>query len=266
MNIIRQIAPLLLCAALALPAGAAGTFPDVPEDHWASEAVEAMAEQGLFAGTEEGRFSPDQAMTRGMLTQVLYRSAGSPAVPEGDAPFQDWPEMSGQYYAGAVRWASQNQIYPDWVASGERLNPNQEVSRGEFAVMLYRYSIQVEQTAAGFLPADLVEQLLTETHYADMGVEALGPNDPSASPEAARIYQIREAMLGWAVPNGILTGTSSTTLSPNKAVTRAQAAMMLFRCSQVFGSRTEDVQPAPAQPNAAPANPEEPAVPEEAVS
>lgn len=38
-----------------------------------------------------------------------------------------------------------------------------------------------------------------------------------------------EAM-AWAVENGIITGTDSTSLSPQGGATRAQCAAMLMRC------------------------------------
>ena len=38
-----------------------------------------------------------------------------------------------------------------------------------------------------------------------------------------------ESQLQWAVEQGYLTGTSATTLSPNKTLTRGMAAVILYR-------------------------------------
>lgn len=42
-------------------------------------------------------------------------------------------------------------------------------------------------------------------------------------------YEAREAMLGWAWPQGIITGTSGTTIDPMGTITRAEVATMLAR-------------------------------------
>ena len=63
---------LVLCIGMAIPAGAS-QFQDVPDDHWASDAVDYVVEKGLFNGTSATTFSPDSGMTRAMLTVVLYR-------------------------------------------------------------------------------------------------------------------------------------------------------------------------------------------------
>ena len=68
---------LVLCIGMAIPAGAS-QFQDVPDGHWASDAVDYVVEKGLFNGTSATTFSPDSGMTRAMLTVVLYRYAGSP--------------------------------------------------------------------------------------------------------------------------------------------------------------------------------------------
>ena len=69
---------LVFCAGLMVPASAAGrTFNDVPATHWAHDAVDYVVDLGLFNGTGATTFSPDATMTRAMLTEVLYRYAGS---------------------------------------------------------------------------------------------------------------------------------------------------------------------------------------------
>ncbi len=55
------------------PAPAAGTFPDVPRDHWAAEAIRRVAGAGLLEGRSDGRFGLGEGVTREELAVVLDR-------------------------------------------------------------------------------------------------------------------------------------------------------------------------------------------------
>ena len=49
-------------------------FPDVPENHWAYEAVAAMAKSGLVKGYPDGEFKGDRTMTRYEFAQIVYNA------------------------------------------------------------------------------------------------------------------------------------------------------------------------------------------------
>ena len=49
-------------------------FPDVPENHWAYEAVAAMAKSGLVKGYPDGEFKGDRNMTRYEFAQIVYNA------------------------------------------------------------------------------------------------------------------------------------------------------------------------------------------------
>ena len=77
-------AALALCLALTLFSGtalAAGQHPftDVPQGHWAGDAVQYVYENNLMGGTDSTTFSPNNTTTRGMIVTVLYRLTGEPA-------------------------------------------------------------------------------------------------------------------------------------------------------------------------------------------
>ena len=50
-------------------------FPDVPENHWASEAVETLHANDVVEGYEDGEFKGDKTMTRYEYAQMLYKAA-----------------------------------------------------------------------------------------------------------------------------------------------------------------------------------------------
>ena len=64
-------------------------FTDVPETHWAYEAIRQAAAYGWINGVGEGRFSPDRPITRAeaakLMCAVLGRNADKVAVAKGAA-------------------------------------------------------------------------------------------------------------------------------------------------------------------------------------
>ncbi len=64
-----------LIAALAVvkTAYAAPLFPDVKDDHWAKDAVSALAAKGLLEGYPDGTFKGDRAATRWEVAMIIAR-------------------------------------------------------------------------------------------------------------------------------------------------------------------------------------------------
>ncbi len=55
------------------PAFAAPVFPDVPEEHWARDAVASLAANGIVEGYPDGTFKGDRAATRYEVAMVVAR-------------------------------------------------------------------------------------------------------------------------------------------------------------------------------------------------
>ncbi len=53
-------------------APAQATYVDVPEEHFAFEAIECFTERNVFTGYADGTFKPDQHMNRAELAKVLW--------------------------------------------------------------------------------------------------------------------------------------------------------------------------------------------------
>lgn len=175
----------------------ASGFTDVDLDEWYHEGIDYAVQHGLFNGVAADRFDPDGKMTRAMLVTVLYRMAGSPSVDGLAMPFTD---VSGDWYADAVRWAAANNIV-NGVGSG-RFDPDGLLSREQLATILYRYS-----------GAPAPESTASVDRFADAG----------------SISDWAKAAMQWAVENAILQGVGSNRLDPLGDTTRAQAATLLMR-------------------------------------
>ncbi len=64
---------LLLFLTFAFPALAAPALPDVPEAHWAEDAVASLVAQGLIEGDPDGTWKGDRATTRWEVAVLLAR-------------------------------------------------------------------------------------------------------------------------------------------------------------------------------------------------
>jgi hypothetical protein len=64
---------LTLSFMLSWPAFAAPLFPDVPENHWAKDAVAALAAKGLVEGYPDGTFKGDRSASRWETAMIVAR-------------------------------------------------------------------------------------------------------------------------------------------------------------------------------------------------
>ena len=130
---VAAVAPRI--AGLSDPAPATPTFADTGADHWAYRHVEAATKSGYMQGYPDGRFRPDQAITRAEFVAVLLRLRTVPAVlPGGSTPFSD---VAPEYWGAAVLITA-NAIgvvagYPDGL-----FQPDASIRRDEAAAVLAR--------------------------------------------------------------------------------------------------------------------------------
>lgn len=180
-----------------------GLFDDVAAEAWYAPAVDYVKYGRLMYGTGNNRFQPDAQMTRAMLAQVLYELEGAPSVKGLSCPFTD---VGGSWYTDAVIWAYHAGVVAG--VSATQFAPNEVLTREQMVTMLYGYAGRDEQLSGSD------------------GALASYQDQASVSDWA------REAM-AWAVSTGVITGTSTTTLAPQKIGTRAEVATVLMQfCEQ----------------------------------
>ena len=111
-------------------------FADVPGSFWGADAVDFATSHELFNGTSVTSFSPNAAMTRGMIVTVLARLEGV-----------DTSKGSTWYEAGR-QWSMENGV-------SDGTNMEGSLTREQLATMLYRYagSPAVSGTITGFVDA-----------------------------------------------------------------------------------------------------------------
>lgn len=182
-----------------------GDFTDLKADAWYKESVEYALKNKLMNGVSESTFDPSGKAGRTMVTSVLWRMAGSPVVNYA-MDLSDVDE--GSWYGEAVRWAASEGIVTGY--SDGRFGVGDSVTREQFAAMLYR---SVQKQGGGF----------TGAWYFPLNYE-----------DASSISEWADEAMHWCVMNGIMEGTSSTELSPEDQLTRAQMAAMMMRFHNVM--------------------------------
>ena len=171
-------------------------FDDVSTDAYYNQAVQWAQEKGITDGISSNLFGPKQPCTRSQIVTFLWRAAGSPE-PKGTAAGMT-DVVPGSYYAKAVAWAVENGITTG-TAEGT-FSPDATCTRAQAVTFLARAqnAKATGKTAFSDVPAD--------SYFADA--------------------------VAWAQANGVTTGTSETTFSPDNDCTRAQIVTFLYRANQ----------------------------------
>ena len=171
-------------------------FGDVSTDAYYYKAVQWAQEKGITDGISSNLFGPKQPCTRSQIVTFLWRAAGSPE-PKGTAAGMT-DVVPGSYYAKAVAWAVENGITTG-TAEGT-FSPDATCTRAQAVTFLARAqnAKATGKTAFSDVPAD--------SYFADA--------------------------VAWAQANGVTTGTSETTFSPDSDCTRAQIVTFLYRANQ----------------------------------
>ena len=224
-KLLSALLSAALCAGMCVPAFAAGpTFTDVPVTHWAYTAVEKASEAGLMNGYADGRFGKNDPITRGQMVQILYNYYGEDCGT--NSGFSDVPASA--WYAKAVTWASKKGVVSGY--SNGTFGPDNQLTREQMVTILYNVADKPE-------------------------------TNPSAISQYSDYHQVASYAadgFAWAVSNKVVSGTSSTTLSPRGTATRAQVAVILVRyLENVEGVKfpevtipTQPVQPTAGSQNA----------------
>jgi len=144
---------------------------------------------GIVTGTSKTTFSPNNPCTRVQFVMMLWKMNGEKTVKGITNPFSDIKD--GTKTCKAVLWALKNGI----INSGKKFNPNDNISRIQIVMMLWKMAGEIKET--GKIPFTDVSGAKTTN-----------------------------AVL-WAYNNGITTGTSATTFSPDNNCTRLQLVFFL---------------------------------------
>lgn len=164
---------------------------------WYYDAMAYAYDENLTFGIPDNQFKPDDKLTRSMLTQMLWSLEEWPASKIGT--FTD--VESGAWYRNSVSWAADKKIVEGYTDGS--FKPDNNITREQVATILYRY---VKNSGGD------VSQRADLSRYSD----------------ASQISSYALEAMQWANAEGLINGTTGTTLSPKGNTTCAQMATILM--------------------------------------
>ena len=176
----------------------AGTvvFTDIANVAWAKDAIEALAEKGILAGTGDGIFEPNGLVTREQFAKMIVLATdkfNASAINEfTDIPAGNW---SAAYVASAKAAG-----YVNGIGEG-KFGYGASISREDMAVMIYNV-----------LKSQGVSFTNVKTDFADYGA----------------ISDYAKEAVGALSAKGIINGVGDNMFAPKATATRAQAALLVY--------------------------------------
>ncbi len=190
-------------------AGAVAGYGDVAVGKYFVEPVQWSADEDI-TGLDGACFGPDTAVSRGDAAVYLWNMQGRPTA---GVPAHGFGDVTAGGDAGsAVSWMVHNKITTG--TSATTFTPDRVLTRAEVVTFLWR----------------LAGNPAAAEHSFD---------------DVAATWQ--QGPVSWAAHNEITTGTSATTFTPDRALTRAEVVTFLWRYNN-----TPTVTVDPASPVCAP--------------
>ena len=204
---------LMVCMIVSLFAGvttafAAKEFKDVPSDNWAKPYVDFVVDKGYFAGATADLFKPDDNMTRGMFVAVIAKVEGLTLDNNVAVDFND--VQPGKYYAGAVKWATDNGIVSGY--GNGNFGPNDAITREQICVMMDKY---------------------IQYHDANNKTKYLDRKASVDFKDAADVSSWAKESVEKCVSYGLIQGFPDGKFYPKGNATRAEVAVMIYRLALV---------------------------------
>ncbi len=169
--------------------------------YWAEDEICFITARELFDGTGEGRFSPNDSMTRGMVATVLGRLWKIDTDSFTNARYTDVSKDA--WYASYVEWASGNDIVKG--IGNNIFEPDRAVTREELSVIMNNFF--------KFTGLTLNEiNLDSMTFIDDAGISTWAKDSVAAMQKT-----------------GIIKGRDNGFFDPKGTATRAEFAVMLRR-------------------------------------
>lgn len=179
--------------------------PDVPNNsaetsfndvsgHWAEEEVLELEKQKVIRGNDDGSFEPDKNISRAEFAAICVRATGTEAA-EYNNSFDD--VAADDWFAAEVQAAYNN----GWIKGSDgSFRPNDMITRAEAAAVICRvFSDETpSKEESSFTDSDTFEVWAAE-------------------------------YIGMAEHMGIIKGYKDGSFRPNLSITRAEAAVMLYR-------------------------------------
>ncbi len=184
-----------------------GSWYVVPDylDHWGNEPISFLVDKGVIKGYTDGSFQPNNQITRAEYTTVVLNAYDIPQLKPKTPSFKD--VKTTDWFYGIVEGAFAKNMIP--FATNELFMPNKPITRQEA----------------------MIELVIA---YRD------NPEPPTMSNESITLFKDKvkdwQSISNLALPymiyayeNNLITGYSDGTIRPEKSISRAETATIVFR-------------------------------------
>ena len=117
-------------------------YDDVKAEDWYGEAVRWADSAGVVTGYGNGKFGPNDTITREQMAVMLWRYAGRPKVDGSLSSFTDGAQTSS-WAQSAMIWAVEQSLITG--AGNDRLEPRGQATRAQAATILMRFAKDMAQ-------------------------------------------------------------------------------------------------------------------------
>lgn len=185
---------LLLACCMETTAFAA-QYPDVTDEHWAKPYIDRWSDSGILKGYPDGKFHPDDPVTRGQLSAILYSILGVEPV-EG----YSYPDLAKTaWYYDAVTAMN---YYHVALNTDLSMKPDQPLSREEAIYMI----------ASGFRRADLSRDRMRYSGKAPSDYAQVSDQFTEAVNTMLRLGHVRGGADGRLMPKDVVTRAQVITI------------------------------------------------------
>lgn len=133
-SVTRAEAVMMIVKTFGLKGTTTVNYSDVRTDHWAREAIRTATANGIVSGYSDGRFRPDQPITRAEMAAMLGQAMELEEANVRTRPFQD--VRADHWAAGWIAQLSRQKVITGY--DDGTFKPDGIASRAELTVMLIR--------------------------------------------------------------------------------------------------------------------------------
>lgn len=176
-------------------------FNDLDSVPWAADSINKFAELGFVNGKEDGKFAPNDSITREEFVAIAVRTfklTGTSDLKFNDVQKDDW------YYSAVCAAVSNNVIFGE---SDDSFGTGKKISREQIATIVYR---------------------LISDRMMDINKDGVSFSDK----EQISMYAQEAVAVLSSV--GIINGYNDNTFKPQESATRAEATVILVRAYEKY--------------------------------
>jgi len=137
MTLTRAQMVTMLWRMAGEPSSRVASFSDVPAGQWYSKAVAWASSKKIVEGYGDGKFYPDDALTREQAVAILHRYAGSAEVSVHTAMY-----LSSDWARDSVSWAADKGLLED--IDTNMVDMTRAANRAEVAAILTRFCLKMD--------------------------------------------------------------------------------------------------------------------------